>query len=89
MHLRAAAQGLITFITYGLGMFVGSWLSGFVVQHYALIPPMGAITYQWRSIWIFSAIVSALVLVFFLITFTENKRVNQSSAIEGALERAV
>src|SRR6266404_2421724 len=26
--LRAAAQGLITFITYGIGMFIGSWICG-------------------------------------------------------------
>ena len=26
-QLRAAAQGLISFITYGMGVFVGSWLS--------------------------------------------------------------
>ncbi len=29
---RAAAQGTITLITYGAGMFVGSWLSGMVVD---------------------------------------------------------
>ena len=29
--LRAAAQGLITFITYGIGMFIGSWICGRVM----------------------------------------------------------
>jgi nucleoside transporter len=71
--LRAAAQGLITFITYGLGMFVGSWLSGFVVGHYTLAQAQGTVTYDWRSIWLFSAIVSGLVLVFFLIAFSEKE----------------
>jgi MFS family permease len=71
--LRAAAQGLITFITYGLGMFVGSWLSGFVVEHYALATPQAGVSYNWRSIWIFSTIISALVLLFFLFTFSEKE----------------
>jgi nucleoside transporter len=71
--IRAAAQGLITFITYGVGMFVGSWLSGFVVQHYTLASAAGSVTYDWRSIWLFSAIVSALVLLFFLFTFSEKE----------------
>jgi nucleoside transporter len=77
--LRAAAQGLITFITYGLGMFVGSWLSGFVVEHYALAAPLGAVTYEWRSVWLFSAIVSALVLFFFLATFSEKTKQGASA----------
>lgn len=34
--LRTAAQGLITFLTYGAGMFVGSWLSRAVIQHFTL-----------------------------------------------------
>src|SRR6201999_1846885 len=36
LALRAAAQGLITLITYGAGMLLGSWLSGNVVDHYAV-----------------------------------------------------
>jgi nucleoside transporter len=70
-HLRAAAQGIIIFITYGLGMFVGSWLSGAVVSHYALAAPVGAATYDWRSIWLFSAGASAIVLLLFLFTFSD------------------
>ena len=72
--LRAAAQGMITFITYGLGMFTGAWLSGAVVEHYTLAAPTTAVTYQWRSIWIFSAVISALVLVFFLLSFSEKRQ---------------
>ena len=33
--LRAAAQGFIAFVTLGVGMFIGSWLSGRIVDVYA------------------------------------------------------
>jgi len=88
--LRAAAQGLITFITYGLGMFVGSWLSGFVVEHYALATAQGTVTYEWRSIWLFSAIVSVLVLLFFLFTFSEKQsQVRLAGSKEAELDGAL
>lgn len=67
--LRAAAQGLISLITYGLGMFVGSWLSGAVVEHFAGAMVHGSVMYHWRPIWMFSAAASAIVLVAFLFTF--------------------
>ena len=90
VNLRAAAQGLITFITYGLGMFVGSWLSGMVVGHYALAAAQGSITYDWRSIWLISAAISALVLLFFLVTFSDKARQAQpASALNEAFESGV
>ncbi len=73
LALRAAAQGLITFITYGVGMFVGSWLSGAVVEHYAIPTPGAAVQYNWHAIWIFAGACSAVVLVFFLFTFREKE----------------
>jgi nucleoside transporter len=66
--LRAAAQGLITFITYGIGMFLGSYLSGWVVDLYAKTSGAG-VTHDWRSIWMVPAVGSALVLVIFLAGF--------------------
>ncbi len=78
--MRAAAQGLITFITYGAGMFAGSWLSGAVVEHFALvgaIPPL----YNWKAIWLFSAILSMLVLVAFLLTFRDGERLVAGDAV--------
>ena len=71
--LRAAAQGLITFITYGVGMFVGSWASGAVVERYTL-PAVGGVTeHAWRPIWLVSAFASAVVMVLFLLTFHERE----------------
>jgi nucleoside transporter len=71
--LRAAAQGLITFITYGAGMFVGSWLSGAVVERYTTTSTTGATVHEWQSIWLVAAAASAVVLVLFLITFTDKE----------------
>jgi nucleoside transporter len=71
--LRAATQGLITFITYGAGMLIGAWLSGRVVDAYALIGANGAVTHDWRSIWIFAGICSAAVLFLFLLAFSDTR----------------
>ena len=83
LALRAAAQGLITFITYGAGMFVGSWLSGAVVEHYSAVATTGAAIHEWRSIWLFAAVASAVVLALFLLTFSDKEKATVS-ALEGA-----
>ncbi len=78
--LRAAAQGLITFITYGVGMFVGSWVSGAVVEHYASPASAGVSSHAWRPIWLIPAGASAVVLVLFLFTFKERETM-QTAAV--------
>jgi nucleoside transporter len=72
--LRAATQGLITFITYGLGMFVGSWLSGLAVDAYAATDAQGIVAHQWRPIWLTAAGFAAGVLVLFLLLFKDRER---------------
>jgi len=83
LALRAAAQGLITFITYGAGMFVGSWLSGAVVERYTTTSAAGATVHAWQSIWLVAAAASAVVLVLFLITFSD-KETSPVTATESA-----
>ena len=73
-ELRAAAQGLITFLTYGAGMFVGSWISGAVVEHYASPGPADTVMHDWRSIWMVPAIGAAGILVLFLLIFTDRTK---------------
>jgi nucleoside transporter len=73
-ELRAATQGLMTFLTYGVGMFLGAWLSGLVVDIYALPAVGGVVRHDWHSIWLFSAGCSAVVLVLFLVLFTDDQK---------------
>lgn len=72
--LRSAAQGLIAFITLGMGMFVGSWVSGVLVDRFTLTAVNGAVTHDWRAVWLSAAVISAAVLVAFLLIFSEKER---------------
>ena len=79
--LRAAAQGLITFITYGVGMFVGSWLSGAVVEHFTMPAAFGAPGHAWTPIWLTAAGASLLALVFFALLFRDREDARVPSAV--------
>ena len=82
--LRSAAQGLITFITYGIGMFVGSWICGRVVDAYAKVTPTSGVEHNWFSIWMVPATASAIVLLFFWVGF-RNKEPTEQPDREAAL----
>jgi nucleoside transporter len=58
--LRAAAQGFIAFVTLGVGMFIGSWLSGAVVDYFA---------HAWEQIWLVPAAGAGAVLLLFALFF--------------------
>jgi len=75
--LRSAAQGLITFLTYGIGMFVGSLFCGRIVDTYKTLGPDGAAGHNWRSIWMVPAALAAAVLVFFALGFRNNETDSQ------------
>jgi nucleoside transporter len=69
--LRAAAQGFIAFVTLGVGMFIGSWVSGRVVDAYRT----GG-GHDWHRIWLVPSAGAAIVLVLFALFFrsTETDR---------------
>jgi nucleoside transporter len=69
IRIRAAAQGLIAFVTHGVGMFVGALVSGRVVQAYASAGADGVARHAWQSIWVVPAAGAAAVLVLFALAF--------------------
>ena len=66
--LRAAAQGFIAFVTLGVGMLLGSWLSGKVVDMYTTAGPSGP-GHDWFHIWMYPAAGGAFVLLLFAALF--------------------
>ena len=72
-HLRSSAQGMITFATYGFGMFIGTWFSGKIVDFYS-ISDGDKILHQWDKIWHIPAIIAFVVLILFGLMFKENKQ---------------
>lgn len=85
--LRAGAQGLFTVITYGVGMFVGSWLSGYVVEIYTRNTLAGPAGHNWPAIWTVAAVCSGAVLVIFVASFEDNDKANSVEHESGAQVR--
>ena len=61
---KAAAQGLITLATYGVGMLVGFWAAGLIDDRY-----LAGGLHDWQSIWLYPAGFAAVVLVLFAALF--------------------
>jgi nucleoside transporter len=78
---RAAAQGMLTLITYGAGMLLGSWLSGQVVDHYATVAADGSATHAWLPIWLIAGGLSAAILGVFWVAFSEKEQVESDGTL--------
>ncbi|MFL0207044.1 nucleoside permease [Aquirufa sp. 2-AUSEE-184A6] len=66
--IKNSAQGLITFATYGIGMGIGSKLSGIVLDYYTINDIK-----DWQSVWMVPAAIAGVVLLLFVFFFSEKK----------------
>jgi NHS family xanthosine MFS transporter len=64
--IRSSAQGLFMMVTNGIGAFLGSKISGFVIDRYFTLPGGDK---NWTDIWLSFAIYAAVVAVLFAIFF--------------------
>jgi nucleoside transporter len=70
--IKNAAQGLFTFATYGLGMFIGTWFFGAVSDFYTVDGG-----FDWPKIWYVPTAIAVFVLLYFLIFFKEKREISQ------------
>jgi MFS family permease len=73
-NLRAAAQGLIIFLTLGVGMFIGSLISGGAVDYFTHTVG-GVATRDWRSFWLTSSAGAGVILLMLLFFFKSKEKV--------------
>ena len=66
-RFKSSAQGFITLATYGVGMLIGYYLSGPIVDHWRT----SATSHNWQSIWLIPGGIAAVVLILFLLFFRD------------------
>jgi nucleoside transporter len=74
-HLRGAAQGFIQFVTYGVGMFAGSILSGVAVDAFTV----GGVR-NWGGVWGSAGAASAVILLLVTMLFRSSKKIQAQAA---------
>ena len=67
-QFKSSAQGLITLATYGLGMLIGFRIAGNITDLYAT-----SSGHDWTQIWMLPSGFALFVLIFFIITFRDEK----------------
>jgi nucleoside transporter len=70
-RFKSSAQGFITLATYGVGMLIGTLLSGDIFDKNTLAGG----GHDWRMIWLIPAAIAAVVLLAFLLFFRERTTV--------------
>lgn len=65
-RIKSSAQGMITMATYGIGMWIGTLLSGYVSRYYTIDG-----VHQWKETWLVPAAIAFAVLLLFSFLFKD------------------
>jgi len=72
-HLRSAAQGFLTFMTYGIGMYAGSVISGRALDFFTT-----AAVADWRLFWLSSAAGAFFILLIVAALFRTDAKIENT-----------
>ena len=76
--IRGSAQALFSFLTYGVGMYIGNLISGYVVQRFT----NGQDVTNWSKVWLVPAIGAAFCLLLFIVLWRDTgEKVQEVDAV--------
>jgi nucleoside transporter len=69
--IRGQAQGFLVLVTYGVGMFIGAQISGWL--HNGIVTGAGTdVSGQWQIFWTIPAVLAGVIMVVFAMFFKNN-----------------
>lgn len=70
-EIQAQAQGFIFLVTFGLGLLVGNFVNGALIDHYTTT--VNAVkAYDWKTIWAITTSLTVFLLGLFLVLFKDD-----------------
>ncbi len=81
-EIRGQAQGFLVFVTLGVGMLIGSLISGWL-KNGIVVGPEESIMEQWRTFWIIPTIGAGVIMLAFAALFKDD-----SAQVAGTTEAA-
>jgi len=76
-NIRSSAQGFIHVATYGVGMVIGSWASGAIVENYVVAGNL----HDWKTIWLIPAGMALAVMIGFMLLFREPEAATNNTSM--------
>lgn len=77
-RFKSAAQGFITLATYGVGMLIGSYISGPIVDKFKV----SETAHNWTTIWLIPASIAAFVFLIFIIFFKDTNQIETKPGLD-------
>ncbi|MDR0863432.1 MAG: MFS transporter [Candidatus Symbiothrix sp.] len=71
--LRAQAQGMLSFILWGIALICGNFISGKLIMVNTTVDAAGTTVYNWATIYAVTTIFTVIVLLLFILFFKQEK----------------
>ncbi len=79
-EMKAQAQGFLFLAGFGLGLLVGNYLNGLLIDANTTMTAAGDKVYNWEPVWMVTTITSVVLFVVFAAIFHDNPQAESEAA---------